>query len=139
MPVKKRQRPLLRSSKDGFDLVINEVPTWVVATEKVLDATLHQVCCRLPFYRLTRLLHAPLNALPWGEEVEVHALTHDEAYYVTLALNLDPAFHWAMMVSIDAEEAEKAGNEDLAHLYYRLLEERGYDKMGEPVEEGEYA
>lgn len=137
--MKKRQRPLLRNSKDGFALVINEVPAWSLAAEKVLDATLHRVCCRLPFYRLTRVFHAPLHALPWGDEVEVYALTHDEAYYVALAMDLDTEHHWAMMVSIDAEEAEEAGNEELAHLYYRLLLERGFDKMGERIEEGEYA
>lgn len=137
--MKKRRRPFLRSSKDGFSLVIREVPAWSLVLEKAHDATIGKFCCRQPFYRLAQLLHAPLNRLPEGKEVEVHALGNDEAYYVVLAMELDPYFHWAIVVSIDAEEAEEAGNEELATHLYRLLEERGYDKEGEPIKEGEYA
>lgn len=128
------RRPFLRTSKKrGFELVIRDVPKWAVATEKALDLTVHKVCCSMPTYHLTRLLHAPLNALPDGEEVEVHSLDPSTAYFITLALELDPDMSWAMTVSIMYEEAVEESRHGDAQDLLELLQERGYDEEGERV------
>lgn len=127
------KRSFLRSSLRGFELVTYDVPKWVPVVEKVLDATLAGAwCCKINSYRITRLLHAPMNALPEGKEVEVVPLTPEHAYYVTKALDLDVEFTWAMTVSIMAEELEEKGRLGDALALYGLLSRYGYDRMGEP-------